>query len=195
MDTPNLITRLCEKVMCLRTYVGEHWIFGMGRLGPFSGSTRPPARVRRIIVDFSRYMWEGVQEVVDRRVEFADAIKTGMSCDHVAGERHRLAMFDLFKMVHELQMEVPTGSGPVPLGGVRVGTFGIVLMGFAATDIWAILRNVLLEDEHCAMCCGKLLRTVEGLNHQVLLRCGPTIGAREMSADDARRITDEYWTD
>lgn len=113
-------------------------------------------------------------------------------CQHISGARHRTVVLDLEPLVMELSEYA--GSIPVPLGGIRVGTFGIVLSGFAAIDVHAIDRNVLWEDEHCLHCCGAMMRFLEAeaLQNKVLLRCGPTIGARK---EEQGSVTDEYWTD
>lgn len=120
----------------------------------------------------------------------APILTVASMCQHVSGARHRLVVFDLEGLVGDLSELA--GSVPVPLGGIQVGTFGIVLRGFAAVDVMAVDRNVLWEDEHCLACCGALLRFSEPLSNRVLVRCGPTIGAREGSAAE---VTDEYWTD
>lgn len=113
-------------------------------------------------------------------------------CQHIDGERHRLVVLDLEPLVRELSAYVDGPVAAVPLGGIRVGSFGIVLQGFAAIDVLAVTRNIVWEDEHCLTCCGALMRFVEPLQHKVLTRCGPTIGAR---SDGVRSVVDEYWTD
>jgi hypothetical protein len=141
-------------------------------------------------VEFLRFMTEGVHVK-----NVGPLIKLASSCEHVAGERHRFALFDVFQLVRDMG---GTEAAPVALGGLRVGRFGIVLMGHAATDMWAVMRNVVWEDEHCNVCCGALLKFTEAFDQRVLLRCGPTIDlARDvpMAVDEAREIIDEYWTD
>jgi hypothetical protein len=121
-------------------------------------------------------------------------ITVASMCQHICGARHRVAVFDLEGLVRELSEYA--GSAPIALGGIRVGSFGIVLQGFAATDWRVIERNCVWEDEHCLECCGRMLRFIEPLHHKVLMRCGPTIGdIGGVSVDEARSIIDEYWTD
>lgn len=119
-------------------------------------------------------------------------ITVASMCQHIAdvGGRHRTAALDLEGLVRDLSELA--GSEPLPLGGIQVGTFGIILRGFAAIDVLSVHRNVIWEDEHCLACCGALLRFIEPLHHKVLVRCGPTIGAREGSAAE---VIDEYWAD
>jgi hypothetical protein len=121
----------------------------------------------------------------------APTVKLASSCEHLA-VRHRFVVLNLIGLVSDM------GIGPnsvVYLGGIKVGKYGLVLMGNAAIDIHAVNRNVLWEDEHCTMCCGALLRYTEGfVEGKVLTRCGPTIGGT-IDSDEARRLTDEYWTD
>lgn len=144
---------------------------------------------------------EGV--IVDKRVKrgefwIAPVIMVASSCQHIVGERHRVLVMDLMTLVADL---AGAPGERVPLGGIQMGRFGLVLKGYAATDIWAIQRNILWEDEHCMHCCGGLLRFVDQIHDRVLVRCGPTIGVEwnasreELTTADARRITDEYWTD
>lgn len=143
-----------------------------------------------------RFLWKGVQEVepVDRRNGFAPLIKLASSCSHTAGQRHRFVVFNLTGLVSDLG---GTPVAPVALGGLRVGKFGIVLMGYAATDMWAVMRNVLWEDEHCLVCCGALMRFTETFDQGTLVRCGPTIGPvpTRVMKFNAGSLTDEYWTD
>lgn len=119
-------------------------------------------------------------------------IHVASMCQHIEGERHRVAVFDLMTLVSNLSAYVDGPIVPVPLGGVRVGTFGIVLQGFAAIDVDAIVASVVWEDEHCLRCCGALLRFIDPLQHKVLVRCGPTIGSTERELEG---VVDEYWTD
>lgn len=120
----------------------------------------------------------------------APVITVASMCQHIDGERHRFVVMDLMPLVSELAEYAR--SEPVPLGGIRVGSFGIVLQGFAAVDWRVVERNVLWEDEHCLRCCGAMMRFLEPISGLVLTRCGPTIGAR---GEPGRSIVDEYWTD
>lgn len=120
------------------------------------------------MIDVSPAVWKG------------PVLHVASMCQHVVGPRHRFVVLDLGPLVMELAVGLD-GAGAagvaVPLGGVQMGRFGLVVKGFAATDIWAVMRNVLWEDEHCAHCCGAMLRFIEPIQHVVLTRCGPTIGA------------------
>ena len=146
---------------------------------------------------------------MDKRVRAGEywigpTLLVASSCQHIVGERHRFMALDLKTLVADL---AGAPGEMVPLGGVQMGRFGLVLKGYAATDIWAIQRNILWEDEHCSHCCGGLLRFIDQIHDRVLVRCGPTIGSSEnvidaanvvvgaMTAEEARRLTDEYWTD
>jgi hypothetical protein len=121
-------------------------------------------------------------------------ITVASMCQHLDGsvDRHRVLVLDLGPLLEELSYGIPGPIVTVPLGGIQVGQFGIVLKGYAATDIHAVMRNVVWEDEHCLACCGALIKFAEPLHHHVLIRCGPTIG---LSDAEARRLTDEYWSD
>ena len=131
-------------------------------------------------------MGKGSANVVRHEVWVGPVITVASMCQHLNGARHRTVLLDLEPLVGELAEYA--GSAPVALGGIQVGKFGIVLAGFAAIDVWAVQRNIIWEDEHCASCCGAALRFIEPLHHKVLMRCGPTIGAEGS-------VTDEYWTD
>lgn len=125
----------------------------------------------------------------------AGLVKLGASCEHIAGERHRFGLFDLNGLVNDLGGK---DGSVIPIGGLRVGRYGLVVMGFVAMDIHAVLRNVIWEDEHCSVCCGAMLRFRDAFfDGAVLMRCGPTIGAEwdKLTTAQARTITDEYWTD
>lgn len=139
-------------------------------------------------------MGKGSANVVRHEAWVGPVITVASMCQHLDGPRHRLAVFDLGRMV--LEFGKNADQLVLPLGGLQVGKFGIVLSGYAATDIWSILRNVIWEDEHCFSCCGAMLRFIEPLHHKVLVRCGPTIGdVGGVSMEEARSIINEYWTD
>lgn len=108
--------------------------------------------------------------------------KLAGSCEHVAGDNgvHRFAVFNLAGLNAE----------GVLVDAVRVGKYGIVCR--AGADVHAVLNNVLWDDEHCAVCCGALLKFVQAFDQGTLLRCGPTIAPTLVPG---RSITDEYWTD
>lgn len=145
-------------------------------------------------MELLRFVMRGVQEVEDARKGFGPLIKLASSCEHLEGDRarHRFAAFNVRLLVADMG---GTRVAPVALGGLRMGRFGIVIMGHAATDMWAVMRNVLWEDEHCLVCCGALLRFTSTFDQGALVRCGPTIGPEAVGAEFARSITDEYWTD
>ena len=118
-------------------------------------------------------------------------LKIASSCLHTSGERHRFVLMDHFGLLMDLDRD------PVAYNGVGVGRFGIVVRG--SVDIHAVLRNVLWEDEHCHLCCGRMIRYTS-IDQRFMFRCGPTIGGQRdvvssLSTADARRITDEYWSD
>jgi hypothetical protein len=140
-------------------------------------------------VKFLGFLHRGVKEVQEPEVAVwkGPVIQVASMCQHITGDRHKLVVVDLRPLVRELATGVV--GEVIPLGGIQMGTFGIVLKGFAATDIWAVMRNVLWEDEHCMVCCGAMLKFVEPLHNELLTRCGPTIGR------NGRSVTDEYWTD
>jgi len=189
------MTEVCEKnhvFFYARKGHGDfHVVGGWGLLGMLGG-TRSREEVDVNTVDFLGFMMGGVHVK-----NVAPLVKLASSCEHISGERHRFALFDLAQLVRDLGGDTHGGFAVVPLGGLRMGRFGIVLMGHAATDMWAVLRNVIWEDEHCTVCCGALLRYNEVFDHKVLLRCGPTIGVEwaTLTTEQARRITDEYWAD
>lgn len=123
-------------------------------------------------------------------------IQVASMCQHLTGVRHRLVVMDLEGLVVDLSSHLTPPEFIINLGGLQVSSVGLVLKGFAAVDIWAVLNNVLWEDEHCLSCCGALIRFTESLGPYVLVRCGPTIGdVGGVSMDEAGRIIDEYWTD
>lgn len=121
-------------------------------------------------------------------------IQVASMCQHLGdnSERHRLVVMDLEGLVRDLSPHLAPYEFIINLGGLRMGSFGIVLSGFVAVDVFAVMRNVVWEDEHCLRCCGALLSFVEPLHHKLLVRCGPTIGRSVMSASE---VIDEYWTD
>lgn len=128
-------------------------------------------------------------------------ITVASMCQHIAdaGGRHRVGVWGIEGLVRDLAGYVEEDGPivPVPLGGIRMGSFGIVLSGFAAVDVRAIERNIIWEDEHCLACCGALLRFTESLGPYVLVRCGPTIGSKFVTklTAEAKDAVDEYWTD
>lgn len=134
-----------------------------------------------------------------RRREYwmGPTVMVASSCQHIVGERHRFMVVDVQQLVRDLGGDAHGGFAVVPLGGVQMGRFGLVLKGFAAAHMLVVERNILWEDEHCMHCCGGLLRFVDQIHDRVLVRCGPTIGVEwnALTTADARRITDEYWTD
>lgn len=141
-------------------------------------------------VDFLGFMLGGAK--VNVPVWKGPVIHVASMCQHLERPTHKFIVMDLEPLVADIAASMP-GEIIINLGGIRMGNFGIVLKGDAAVDIWAVMRNVLWEDQHCLYCCGALMRFTEPLHHRVLTRCGPTIAGNVRS--DAVEVIDEYWTD
>lgn len=155
------------------------------------------SRVREELLNFLEFMMTDAKHMgVSAWVR--PVVQVASMCQHFGDTpRHKVYVFDQAKLVRELSDGVAGPVAVVPLGGIQVGRFGLVLKGFAALDIWAVMRNVIWEDEHCVHCCGAMLRFVEPLQHEVLVRCGPTIGSTAGSSGTPTlgSVVDEYWTD